>query len=151
MAGPHSGSYPTGDPNKPPEVRDLEAIQAYEMQLRGHDLEYISKALSLAPRTIQRRISELILARERPIREVQRWRLADRIERWTLLINERLDDEASNADAARLISEGGKLVAQLRALHQLDEAAAPDPPAEAEEDLDDWEELEAVNGDHHDH
>lgn len=136
MGGPHSGRYSTGDPNKSEDVRDLEAIQAYELQLRGHDLEYISKALGLAPRTIQRRIAELILARERPIREVQRWLLADRVEGWTRLINDRLDDEASNADVARLISEGGKLVSHLRALHQLD--ADPDAPAESEPDDDEW-------------
>jgi hypothetical protein len=137
--GEHSGSYPTGDPNKPAEVMDAEAVRAYELQLRGHDLDYISKALGLAPRTVQRRIATLILARERPIREVQRWIESDRYDRWTLIISERLDDEVSNADAARLLAEARQISAARRRLFALDDDAETPPPADKpDQQMDDW-------------
>lgn len=137
MAGPHSGPYSTGDPNKPVEVINAEAVRAYELQLRGHDLDYISKALGLAPRTVQRRISTLILARDRPIREVQRWIEADRYDRWTLLIHERLDDEVSNADAARLLAEARQISTARRRLYGLDDVEPPEPPP-VDEEPDPW-------------
>lgn len=138
MAGPHSGSYPTGDPNKPQEVVDAEAIRAYELQLRGHDLTYISKATGLAPRTVQRRISELILARERPIREVQRWIESDRYDRWTALISDRLDGEVSNADTARLLAEARQISTARRRLYALDDAEPVPVPSEDSYEHDDW-------------
>lgn len=68
-----------------------------------------------------------------------RWMLTDRIQGWTLIINERLDDDTSNADAARLIAEGAKLVGHLRAMHDLNEpvVVASDESDEVEDD--DWE------------
>lgn len=137
--GEHSGSYQTGDPNKPAEVIDAEAVRAYELQLRGHDLDYISKALGLTPRTVQRRISTLILARERPIREVLRWIESDRYDRWTLIIADRLDDEVSNADAARLLAEARQISTARRRLFALDDETAetaPDP--EPDERMEEW-------------
>lgn len=135
--GEYSGAYQTGDPNKPAEVMDAEAVRAYELQLRGHDLDYISKALGLAPRTIQRRIATLILARERPIREVQRWIESDRYDRWTLIISERLDDDVSNADAARLLAEARQISAARRRLFALDDDTAPTLP-EDDPEPDNW-------------
>ena len=102
-------------------THEAEAIRAYELQLKGHDLEYISKALGLAPRTIQRRISELILARERPSREVLRWIESDRLDRWLTIIGDRLDDEASHADAARLIAQAVSISTARRRLYGLDD------------------------------
>lgn len=130
---------PTQDPNKPDEVIDVEASLAYLALKRGEHPDDIAKRLGISRRTFYYRIEKLIFAFEAPSR-----RLLQRIERdhladLTSMVLARLDDEASNADFARLTGEARQLSRERRALLKLDDAEPVTVDDASELEDDDWE------------
>lgn len=145
--GSHSGPYPTQDPNKSDEVIDVEAALAYSKLRRGEHPDDICKQLGLSRRTFYRRIETLILAQERPSRRLMQAMEFDTLQDLTRRVYERLEDESSTADFAKLVGESRQLSAARRALLRLDDDPDDKEEPQDDEELAEWvAEAEADSG-----
>lgn len=133
----HSGRYESADPNKPPEVIDTEAALAYARLLRRESPNDIAKDLCISRATFYRRIEMLMLRHDRPSRTLMQVIAHDELDQLTRMTFERLGEDCSNADFARLAGEVRQQNAARLKLY--DDAPAADSDNESGEDWDDWE------------
>lgn len=134
MGGPHSGPYPTQDPNKDEETVLEEAAKAWAKWQKGSTADEIAAELGISRRTFYNRLEKLISAHGRPSATLIQIREWERLERYTQRVDEYLDGgEVSNADAAKFLAEGRQLSIARQRLFGLPMEPA-DAPAEDEPD-----------------
>lgn len=138
MATPHSGPYPTGDPNKSTEERDFESALILRAYQRGEPMDEIATRMGLSRSTAYNRLNELISGRVDLTRLTVRLMSYARLEADYYLITKTLEqnDELPIPDLAKLLDARRKLV---EAMAKLMGASAPDAQRDDDDDLSDHE------------
>jgi hypothetical protein len=139
--GQHSGPYRSTDPNKPDEVMDAEAALAYGYLIKHETPEYICDKLGISRATFYRRIQKLMLRLDRPTRTFMRQLEADRLEEYAAHLVKLRNLEISARDHISLIAELRQLSAQRLRLLEDDADSGLDDHDDAEEWIDDEQEL----------
>lgn len=134
MGRPHSGPYESCDPNKDDEQIDFECAVAYsKMCRREKSAAQIAEELGISRATLFRRIEKLMLRLGRPSRSLMTAMEHEHLDALTDHLMRRLD-EASNADAARMVSVAAGLSRDRLSLYREPEDRVP----EADEEPDVW-------------
>lgn len=131
-----------GEPNKPPEEVDAEALEAWQRMRRGEHPRDIAADLGVSVPTIYRRTIALRAAEGNLPSAARRDLLGERLSGLYALAAARLNDpDASHSDAARLLAEARQATIAEGNLYGLNKVP-PEPDLDIYEDSGRW-----VNGD----
>lgn len=137
--GPHSGPYPTQDPNASTQEQYEQAGVILGRIVEGDTVSKIARDLDMCRETVYARLA--LINRQVPSRDSVRMIQYERNEWLFQKLTDRVitPDDVAHADFVRAVGEARQLGARQAALLKADEAA-PEPAAEDDElEDDDWE------------
>ena len=137
--GPHSGPYPTGDPNPTTQEQFEQAGVILGRIVEGDSVSKIARDLGMCRETVYARLA--LINRQVPSRDSVRMIQYERNEWLFQKLTDRVivPEDVAHADFVRAVGEARQLGARQAALLKADEAP-PEPPTEDDElDGDDWE------------
>lgn len=110
----HSGPYPTGDPNKPQELIDLEAALIFQRWVRGERVEDAAAAFGIGRSTAYERLQSLINGSPLPNKRMMRSVSYARLEAAVLALTKKMetDSDMPVSDLVKLLDLQRKLVDQ---------------------------------------
>lgn len=109
---PHSGPYPTGDPQKPDDVIDTEGALIWLRWKRGESMDDIAPSLGLSRSVAYERLKMLISGRSTPNRLMLRAQAIERLQDQYLKLQQTLEQRAdmTTSDLVKVVDLQRKVV-----------------------------------------